>query len=324
MGYGLRRGRTDVAGAGPDDLVISGAMLANTISGFAVGDTIDLAGFNFSGSTFSFNSGSDVLTVSGAGGGIFTLNFDPNATTDLFTLINDNNGGTDVTLTPQPQPVCFWAGTRIATPDGARAVEELRAGDAVCLADGGVRAVRFAGRQTIARDGADAVTVLPVCIAAGALGEGLPKRDLILSPGHALRIGDVLVQAGALVNGGSIRRLAREEVPAVFTYYHLELAEHALLLAEGVAAESYLEALDPVVFDNDSERTADGAMMAKMDYPRAKSARQVPIAIRTRVAAHAPATAPSPPAISPNRPIPPSAAAPPVCRPAASQSPAGR
>ena len=48
-------------------------------------------------------------------------------------------------------------------------------------------------------------TMLPVCISAGALGNGLPQRDLYLSANHAMVMGDMLVNAGAMVNGDTIR-----------------------------------------------------------------------------------------------------------------------
>jgi hypothetical protein len=55
-----------------------------------------------------------------------------------------------------------------------------------------------------------------------------------------------LIPAKALTNGFSIRQLDR----ATVTYFHIELPEHAVLFAEGAAAESYLETGNRAAFEN--------------------------------------------------------------------------
>jgi hypothetical protein len=180
-------------------------------------------------------------------------------------------------------------GTRVATPSGERAVETLRAGDLVLTAEGRAAPVRWLGRQTISTRFADPLRVLPVRIAAGALGENLPRRDLLLSPDHALLVDGALVQAGALVNGTTVRREAASAVPEVFTYWHVELADHALVLAEGVPAESFIDNVSRLAFDNwdQHEAAPEPAPMAELAMPRAKSHRQVPMATRRRLAERA-------------------------------------
>jgi hypothetical protein len=153
----------------------------------------------------------------------------------------------------------------------------------VLTADGRAAPVRWMGRQTISTRFADPLRVLPIRITAGALGEAMPARDLLLSPDHALLVEGVLVQAGALVNGTTIRREAR--VPEVFTYWHVELHDHALVLAEGVPAETFIDNVARLAFDNWDEHEAAGseAPIAEMPLPRAKARRQVPIAVRRRL-----------------------------------------
>src|ERR1019366_10641252 len=69
----------------------------------------------------------------------------------------------------------------------------------------------------------------------------------------------VLIPIRYLVNGRSIAQEARDEV----TYWHVELARHDILLAEGLPAESYLDTGNRDAFaDNaapgDGEGTAPG------------------------------------------------------------------
>jgi hypothetical protein len=180
-------------------------------------------------------------------------------------------------------PGCFTAGTMIATPDGERAVESLAAGDLVLTADGRAAPVRWLGQSVVSRVFADPLRILPVRIKAGALGENVPARDLLVSSGHAMYVGDVLAHAGALVNGDSIVR--EQDMPLVFTYYHLELDTHALLLANGAPAESFIDGVEAMDFSNWAERPASTG--EEMAHPRAKSARQLPRAVREHLAARA-------------------------------------
>jgi hypothetical protein len=189
--------------------------------------------------------------------------------------------GESVTYTAQALTLCFYPGTMIVTPAGPRAVETLGAGDLVLGADGTARPIRWMGRQSVTTVFADPLRSLPVTIGAGALGDGLPLRDLTVSPDHALLVDGMLVHAGALVNGTSIRRMS--EVPPHFTYWHIELDDHALVLAEGVAAETYLDGPARRRFDNWAERP-DAPDMAPLDLPRVTSARALPMALRRRLA----------------------------------------
>ncbi len=175
-------------------------------------------------------------------------------------------------LTHDGDAPCFCAGTMIGTPSGAVAVERLEAGDLVLTADGRSLPVRRVGCSYVSVRAMDPLRCLPIRIKAGALAEGLPARDLLVSPAQALFFGGVLVQAGGLVNGISIIR--ETAMPDLFAYYHVELAGHELLLAEGVAVESFKDHAD---WMNDRTR--------EMAYPRARSARQLPLALRRQIAA---------------------------------------
>jgi hypothetical protein len=198
----------------------------------------------------------------------------------------------DLTINSSTFTVCFLAGTRIATPAGAMPVESLAIGDPVLTADGRAAPVRWVGVQTVVTLFADPLRSFPIHIAAGALGEGLPVRDLRVSPDHALFLDGVLVQAGALVNGTTIVR--ETTTPERFTYFHVELDDHSLILAEGVPAETFVDTVTRRRFDNFADYAArygdTGATIAELPAPRIKSARQLPAALRERLAARASAT----------------------------------
>jgi hypothetical protein len=184
--------------------------------------------------------------------------------------------------------VCFYPGVMISTVDGEKAVETLAIGDVVLTHDGREMPVRWVGVQRVALVFSDKLKTLPIRIKAGALDENVPSRDLLVSPGHSVYIDGVLCCAGALVNGSTIIR--ETEVPPTFSYYHIELDEHALLIADGAPAESFVDNVDRENFQNWEEHEALFAHLPpkpEMDFPVAKSHRQVPTAIRRKLAQRA-------------------------------------
>ena len=94
---------------------------------------------------------------------------------------------------------------------------------------------------------ADPASILPIRIATGAFAPGQPARDLLLSPDHAVYVNGVLIPIQYLENGSTIRREARG---GMVWYYHVELDEHSVLVANGLPAESYLDTGGRANFDN--------------------------------------------------------------------------
>lgn len=181
--------------------------------------------------------------------------------------------------------LCFLEGTMIATPDGEKPVEDLRAGDVVLTADGGTTTVEWLGEQPVETRLSNPAKVNPIRIRAGALGENVPARDLLVSPDHAIGIGGYLVNASALVNGSTVTREA--QMPGKgFTYFHVETGTHELLLAEGCPAESYVDFIGRDAFVNGAER-GDAPAIPEMAAPRISAARHLPPAIRETLARQA-------------------------------------
>jgi glycosyltransferase involved in cell wall biosynthesis len=134
---------------------------------------------------------------------------------------------------------CFVVGTRILTPSGDVPIETLAVGDLVVVRSGEARPIKWIGRRSY--DGhflAGNDDVLPIRFAANSLADGVPRRDLDVSPKHAMFIDDALVPAELLVNDVSIHRL--KDVEAV-AYIHLELDSHDVILAEGAYSETFVD-----------------------------------------------------------------------------------
>ena len=181
---------------------------------------------------------------------------------------------------------CFLTGTEIATPYGPRPVETLVSGDQILTAEGDTVPVRFVFRQTIATRFGPPERLQPVRLRAGALGEGLPERDLVLTADHALMIDGLLINAGALVNGSSIDWVPLAELGERVTVYHVETENHDIILAEGAPTETYIDYAGRQAFDNYAEYVAlyraDRAI-AENPAPRISSARMLPAALCARL-----------------------------------------
>ena len=164
-------------------------------------------------------------------------------------------GGATMTYAPTGAQVfnCFATGTTIATPDGERAIEAFQPGDRVLTRDGRSVPVVWVARQAVSNPRAVELGRRPVRIEAGALGPGLPAAPLTVTGDHALLFDDLLINAGALVNGTSIRLVPLAEMPTKFTWWHLELEEHEAIVANGVAAESFIDYNGRSGFDNYGE-----------------------------------------------------------------------
>ncbi|WP_207102862.1 Hint domain-containing protein [Paracoccus shandongensis] len=142
---------------------------------------------------------------------------------------------------------CFVAGTLILTDRGERPVETLRPGDLVATADHGLRPIRWIGSSVLeqgvlARNPA----LLPVRIAASALGPGIPARDLFVSQQHRILVRsriaarlfgatEILVAAKHLVG---LDGITIPQDRAGVTYLHFMFDRHEIVVAEGTQTES--------------------------------------------------------------------------------------
>jgi hypothetical protein len=191
--------------------------------------SIDLRGVSYGDNTLRYSNG----TLEVSSGSIALASLRIGGGSDLtFTQAADGAGGDVLSV------ACFAAGTRLATARGEVAVEGLRVGDHMVLAAGGTAPITWLGHRRVAcRRHPRPHDVQPICVRRGAFGPSLPRRDLRLSPDHAVARDGVLIPIRALVNGATIVQL---DVDAL-TYWHVELPAHDIILAEGLASESYLD-----------------------------------------------------------------------------------
>ena len=213
---------------GNDANTTGGTLSITAINGIAVnpGDTVTLG----SGEQVTLNADGTLSVTSDAGEENVNFTYEVTSSTGQY-----DTGLVTLDIVP-----CFTAGTRIATPDGPRAVEDLRPGDLVLTQDEGPQPLRWTGRRRVAAEGAMA----PVRIAAGRFGA---HGALSVSPQHRVVVRDaraellfdapeVLVAAKDLIDGRLVTR-----APGGFVeYIHLLFDRHQVIFAEGLATESFL------------------------------------------------------------------------------------
>jgi len=199
-----------------------------------------------SSDTLSFNSATNTLTVSG-GGVSQSIQLLGSYANDTFALSQDTliSSGTDVTLTSVP---CYCEGTLILTDQGEKPVEALEIGDVLITASGAHRPIRWIGTRAYAGTFANRNRkLLPVRFQAGSLADGVPARDLSVSPLHAMFLDGMLIPAEALVNGANVTQATSVDAVA---YFHIELDSHDVIIAEGAASETYLDHGNRAQFHN--------------------------------------------------------------------------
>src|SRR6185437_8984027 len=145
------------------------------------------------------------------------------------------------------QTICFARGTLIATPEGEKPVESLREGDLLLTFSGRSAPVRWIGRGRVMVARGRRTAATPVVVRKGALADNVPHHDLRITKGHSLFIDDALIPIEFLVNHRSILWDDRAREVAI---YHVELATHDVIIANGVPAETYRDDGNRWLFQN--------------------------------------------------------------------------
>jgi len=142
---------------------------------------------------------------------------------------------------------CFAPGTRIATPGGLRAVEDMRPGDPVITRDNGVQKIVWAQTRALGHtELARTPHLRPMLISRGSLGDDLPTQDMLVAPNQRILVEsgrsmlafdehEALIAAKHLENWRTIRAV---DVLGV-TYVHIMCARHEVVLANGCWCEIF-------------------------------------------------------------------------------------
>jgi hypothetical protein len=226
------------------------ADVPGTIVGFtAPNDVIDLRYISDAGddATAALNPVNDQMTVTGDNG-TQILQLDPteNYTGLTFKATPDAAGtGTDISTV-----ICYCSGTQILLEDGEVPVETLKIGDRVRLFDGRVTPIVWVGQGRVLATRGHRSAATPVIVRKDALGDNVPNRDLRITKAHSLYIDGVLIPVEFLVNHRSILWDDRAKEVSI---YHIELAKHDVLIANGAPSESYRDDGNRWLFQNDNE-----------------------------------------------------------------------
>ena len=190
----------------------------------------------------------DVLNLSGLDRSQYTLTkTGPESGTIEFRDADGNVTGTTTYSEIEEVVICFTPGTTIATRRGEIPVQQIKVGDLVVTRDNGLQPVRWVGRRNLGRDNLLRTPGFnPVRIKAGAFGEGVPQRDMMVSPNHRMLVAsetaevmfserEVLVAAKHLVGLDGVDTVTPDKV----SYIHMLFDNHEVVFADGTWAESF-------------------------------------------------------------------------------------
>lgn len=167
--------------------------------------------------------------------------------------------GTVLTVTGESNPTgaqsrdynilatCFCGGSEISTELGERPVERLEVGDMIWTSRGDLKPILWIGRREVSMAELMVYPNLrPIRITAGAMGNNLPRKDLLVSPQHRMVVSSKIAQRMFGKSEVLVAAVKLLSVPSVYidkrlkpvSYFHMLFEAHEIVFAEGAATES--------------------------------------------------------------------------------------
>jgi Ca2+-binding RTX toxin-like protein len=249
----------DLIDAGIDDDLVYGGRGNDTINGGEGVDTlyggadrdVFIVGRGEGNDDFidGNEGGDDFDTLDLSGAGPLRIDYENNPENGTVTFMDDDGNDTGTLTFRNIENVipCFTPGTLIATPKGEVPVESLRAGDLIITRDNGIQEIRWTGAKHLDWAALSANPHLkPIMIRQGSLGNGLPERDMLVSPNHRMLVAndrtalyfaehEVLVAAKHLTGARGVQAIDSMGT----TYIHFMFNRHEVVLANGAWTESF-------------------------------------------------------------------------------------
>lgn len=255
-------GDDKLVGEDGNDVIYSGTG-ADEMDGGADQDTFFEV--NDGDTIFGGETGDDFDTINLTGSGDHRVTYSPSDAESGTIEFLDTDG--NVTGSAHFEGIeriipCFTPGTLIATEVGTRNVSELSIGDRIYTRDHGLQEIRWIGTRHLSKTELDETPFLqPVIIRAGALGNALPDRDMMVSPNHRLLVTDakaellfgeaeILVAAKHLIGTTGIEKAKIENV----TYVHFMFERHEIVMSDGLWSESFQPGLQALAGLDDPQR----------------------------------------------------------------------
>ena len=237
-------GNDTIAGFDGEDVLTGGAG-EDTLYG---GQNSDLflggnGGDNVVGGEDPDDSDVDVLDLTGSNVDFITYT-DGDPESGVVTFLD----GTTMTFSEIENVIpCFTPGTTIATAKGERLVEELKVGDRIITRDNGIQEIAWVGhKEMTGKQLVQNPHLKPILIKAGALGNGLPERDMMVSPNHRVLVASELTQLYFEENevlAAAKHMVGTQGIHAIdvmsTTYVHFMFERHEVVLSNGAWTESF-------------------------------------------------------------------------------------